>query len=109
MFDGLWTVEFISTINRYGRGVLIVNDNRLLGGDDGYYYSGTWNVTDNNIEAHINVIKYDDNSVSVFGNINQFQLNLNGEIDEYQFNAVGTIVNNPQAQIRVVGTKRVDS
>jgi len=41
MFNGLWTVEFSSTINRYGRGVLIINDGRLLGGDDSYYYSGT--------------------------------------------------------------------
>ncbi len=31
MFNGLWTVEFISTINRYGRGVLVINENRLLG------------------------------------------------------------------------------
>lgn len=108
MFNGLWTVEFISTIKRYGKGVLIVNDNRLLGGDDGYYYSGTCNVTGNNIQATINVVKYDQNSISVFGNIDHFQLTLNGEINEYQFEAIGTIANNPQTQIRVVGTKRED-
>lgn len=108
MFNGLWTVEFISTIKRYGKGVLIVNDNRLLGGDDGYYYSGTCNITGNNIQATINVVKYDQNSISVFGNIDHFQLTLNGEINEYQFKAIGTIANDPQTQIRVVGTKRED-
>lgn len=108
MFDGLWTVEFISTINRYGSGVLIVNDFRLLGGDDGYYYSGTCNIADNKIQATINVIKFNPNSISVFGDIDHFQLILNGEINEYQFNAIGTIADKPQVQIKVVGTKRED-
>lgn len=108
MFNGLWTVEFSSTINRYGRGVLVINDDRILGGDDGYYYFGTCEITDNNIHATITVIKYDPNSISVFGNINHFELILNGEIDENQFNAIGTIANNPQAQMRVVGTKKED-
>lgn len=108
MFDGLWTVEFISAINRYGAGVLVVNGNRLLGGDDGYYYSGTWIINGNTLNATITVLKHNPNSVSVFGNIDHFQLNLAGEITEYQFNATGTIANNPQAQIQVVGTKRED-
>jgi hypothetical protein len=108
MNNGLWTVEFISTIKRYGRGVIIINDERLLGGDDGYYYSGTCNVTAGKIEATINVIKYDQNSISVFGNMDHFELKIKGEIDEYKFKAIGTIVNNPQAVINVVGTKRED-
>jgi len=61
-----------------------------------------------NIQATINVIKYDADSISVFGSIDHFQLTLNGEITEYQLKAIGTIANNPQAQIRVVGTKRED-
>jgi hypothetical protein len=44
MYDGLWTVEFGSMANRYGRGVLIFINGRLLGGDDGYYYSGNYEI-----------------------------------------------------------------
>lgn len=108
MINGLWTVEFISTIKRYGRGVIIINDERILGGDDGYYYSGRGKVTGNKIEATINVIKYDQNSVSVFGDIDHFQLKIEGKIDEYRLKAIGTIINNPHADIEVVGTKRED-
>jgi hypothetical protein len=107
MHEGLWTVEFVSS-NRFGRGVLIITADKLLGGDDGFYYSGSWNKTGNNFDATITVIKYNPNAIAVFGNIDHFQINLRGQIDEYQFNAIGTIVNNPQAQMKIIGTKKVD-
>ncbi len=108
MFNGLWTLEFTSALNRYGRGVLVITNGRILGGDDGYYYTGNCEINDNRINAVITVIKYDQNSVSVFGNINHFELILDGEIQENNFEAIGTIANNPQAQIRVIGTKKED-
>lgn len=108
MFDGLWTVEFVSTRNMSGRGVLIINGSRILGGDAGYYYSGTCSITDNKIHATISVIKYDPNSISVFGDISNFELTIDGDIDEYRLDTVGKIVGNPQAQIKVVGTKKED-
>jgi len=108
MFDGLWTVEFSSALNRYGRGVIVIVNGRILGGDDGYYYTGSCTINDNSINATITVIKYDQNSISVFGNINHFELILNGEINENSFDAIGTIADNPQAQLRVIGTKKED-
>lgn len=80
----------------------------MLGGDNGYYYFGTYNITGDNINATITVVKYDANSTSIFGNVDHFQLTVNGKIDEYQFNTTGTIINDPHAQIQVVGTKRRD-
>ncbi len=109
MYDGLWTVEFNSMMNRYGRGILVINQNRLLGGDAGYYYVGTCNVNGSNIEGKVNIIRYDRNSVSVFGDIDHFELTFSGQIkDENLFDAIGIIANNPQTQIRIVGTKKED-
>ncbi|HAX99041.1 MAG TPA: hypothetical protein DCY12_09205 [Candidatus Atribacteria bacterium] len=109
MIDGLWTVEFRSTISRFGSGVLlIINNNRLLGGDDGYYYSGTCKVTENKIRATIDVTRYNKDSVSVFGDYDHYELTLDGVIDEYQFAVKGTFTNKPQFQISVVGKKRED-
>lgn len=108
MFNGLWTVEFTSALNRYGRGVLVITNGRILGGDDGYYYTGECEINGNIINANMTIIKYDPSSISVFGNINHFELILDGHIEENNFDAIGVIANNPHAQIRVVGTKKED-
>jgi hypothetical protein len=108
MFNGLWVLEFISTINRYGRGVIVINNDRLLGGDDGYYYSGKCSINGNNINAAINIIRYDDTSISVFGNVDHFELNLEGNTDGVRLNATGTIAGSHEFKIKVTGIKKED-
>ena len=109
MYDGLWIIEFESMIQHYGKGILVLNNGRLLGGDDGYYYHGTYRMIDNRFEGTATVIKHDPNSISVFGNIGHFEITLVGEITgDYQFKAVGNIMNNPEAKITITGIKKVD-
>jgi len=109
MVDGLWTVEFIVPQgNRYGRGIVTLKDGRLLGGDFGYYYTGSYSIIGTRINARARVIKYDPNSVAVFGNIGAYELEFSGEIDDYQLEGVGNIVGVPNTHIRIVGRKKED-
>jgi len=112
MYNGLWSVEFETTgeygTGRYGTGVVVINENSILGGDAAYYYKGTWEITSGKIKGELLVIRYDSNGISVFGDISQFNLMIDGDINEYQFVAVGSIADNPQDQIRFTGTKRED-
>lgn len=107
MYDGLWTVEFASTM-RLGTGVIVLNNGRLLGGDAGYYYSGRYRVNGNNVQGNIDVIRYDTRSISVFGDLDQFSLSFSGEISDYQFSLLASVVNKPEYKININGNKKED-
>jgi hypothetical protein len=107
MFDGLWTVEFMSTINRFGRGVVVLLNGRLFGGDAGYYYSGTYEIKGNKIEGLANVTRYDETHTSVFGNLGQFKLKFSGEISSLHFSASASIIDKPD-KLRLEGYKKED-
>ena len=107
MFDGLWILEFSSTLNRYGRGVLVINKNRLLGGDDSYYYSGNCNINGDEIEGSVMVIRYDSLAPSVFGDdLDHFEILFKGRIDKYNFSAIGILADDSTKQIRIDGVKK---
>ncbi|MFZ5451871.1 MAG: hypothetical protein ACOZF2_08400 [Thermodesulfobacteriota bacterium] len=107
-YNGLWTVEFISMIGRSGKGVVVLNNNRLLGGDAGYYYSGNYEIDNNKFSGNLLIIRYDPMGISVFGDIDSFKLSFTGEVDNLHFSAVASIPEMPQFKIRIVGIKKED-
>lgn len=106
MIDGLWTVEFISTLNRIGKGVIVFNNNRLLGGDNGYYYSGNFTVENDTITGTVNVTRFDIHSISVFGDIGQLSLNFEGVVTGSSINGWASLRDNPSMRIRFVCNKK---
>jgi hypothetical protein len=108
MFNGLWTVEFISTLNRFGYGVIVLNSGRLLGGDNGYYYSGNYEIKDNRIQGKVAITRYNPSVISVFGEINNFSLSLTGHITSNSIEAVGSFDMKPNLKIKIICKKKVE-
>nr|VFK80354.1 MAG: T3SS negative regulator,GrlR [Candidatus Kentron sp. SD] len=111
ILNGLWTVAFETTMDRYGRGVVVIDNDRVLGGDAGYYYSGTCHITENKLDIDLMIIRYSPNDISVFGNLDHFQLKINGQFDEREFTAIGNIPDIPEISdmgIIIRGTKKED-
>ncbi|HIJ02077.1 TPA: hypothetical protein HA363_05460 [Candidatus Woesearchaeota archaeon] len=108
MFNGLWTIEFISTMNRFGAGILVLNNGRLLGGDNGYYYLGNYEVKDNNVQGNVDIIRFNKNIISVFGDVDQFSLTFAGQIKPDSIEAVASFGNTPDLKIRIICKKKVD-
>ena len=104
--DGLWTIEFISTLHLVGSGVAVLSDNRLLGGDEGYYYSGHYDTENGQFSGTIDVTRYNRKSLSVFGDIGQYTMELEGKIQDYQIKGTAWIKGNRDRQLRIVGTKK---
>jgi len=101
MVDGLWTVEFSSALNLYGSGVLVLHKKRLLGGDAGYYYSGKYDVKNNTICGEVDVIRFDENSISVVGDLDQFCLTFTGQLSEDEFTGVAEVKNKPGLMVNI--------
>jgi len=108
MNDGLWVVEFWSSLGLFGRGVMVLNGQRVLGGDLGYYYSGKCAFDGNTLQGEIDVIRFDPDVVSVFGDIESFTLSLNGAIQGTEFTAQATSDAFPNLQMEIRGSKRED-
>ena len=87
--DGLWTVEFSSSLGLFGNGVVVIKDKRVLGGDVGYYYQGTLDLIDGNLTGNLTITRYDKNIVSVFGDMDEFSFPFTGRLvaDEFQLEA----------------------
>jgi len=108
MFDGLWVIEF-KTNNDFGWGVLVFNGSQVMGGDIGYYYFGQINTT-GKITGEINVVRFNPNVNSVFGDRDKFILLLkDGTINETDFEANATVKGLEHLSIIVKGRKKVDA
>jgi len=108
MFDGLWVIEFETGLG-YGSGVLVFNGNQVLGGDFGYYYFGRINTT-GNLSGEVNVVRFDPNASSVFGNHDNFTLLLkDGTINETSFKASAIVKGTEDFSVEVKGKKKVDT
>ena len=108
MYDGLWVVEFDSNTNRFGSGVIVLSKGRILGGDAGYYYSGQYEISDDKIKGQVSIKRFDDNCVSVFGDLDDFNLSFYGKVNDYQLSAQGSLENNPQLLLKIKGKKKED-
>jgi hypothetical protein len=106
MVDGLWTVEFSSALNLFGRGVLVLYKQKLLGGDAGYYYSGEYDVKNNTIRGEVDVIRFDENSISVVGDLDQFCLTFTGQLSEDEFTGEAKVKNKPDLTIKIQCRKK---
>ncbi|MGD2095175.1 MAG: hypothetical protein PVH77_09245 [Phycisphaerales bacterium] len=111
MVEGLWVIRFISSLNMWGSGVLVLTkDKRILGGDEGYYYIGTYLTEKNEIRGNANVIQFNTQSVSVFGNSPKFCLMFKGNLknNDNEFSAVATSPDFPDYSLKIEGVKKAD-
>lgn len=81
--NGLWTVEFGSSTGMFGGGVVVFQDGKLMGGDGGYYYLGTYELKGRALQATVEVAPFIEGYESVFKTVGRsFKLNLVGSLTD---------------------------
>src|SRR5713101_127037 len=81
--EGLWSVEFISSPQSQGQmwsgvgaGVVVLETWKLFGGDSTYFYLGTYSFNAGKLTAIVDVKHYYGPRNAIFGDLEQFRLNL---------------------------------
>lgn len=105
MIDGLWTVEFFSSLGLSGNGVVILKDNRLLGGDIGYYYHGAYHLVDGTLTGNLTLTRYNKNIISVFGDTDELSFDFTGTLIADEFQITATL---GEYQFKSMGKKKVN-
>jgi len=82
--EGFWTVEFGSNAGVYTGGVLIFSDGKIAGGDAGYYYLGTYEMTGKTtFKATLQMKPFIEDAKSIFKTKRKtFTLDLEGDVKD---------------------------
>jgi len=108
MIEALWTAEFVSNENVWGTGVVIMETQRVLGGDGQFFYVGRYETRNGEIKATIDVNHYAWVPGSIFGDLREFSLKLEGTVEKNQFELDGHMVDQPDKLVKIRLTRRAE-
>ncbi|WP_158092417.1 GrlR family regulatory protein [Gilliamella sp. N-G2] len=97
MKNGLYFAKFNSNMSDWGDGVITIQENKVNGGDFACFYQGE--IKGSKIILH--VTQHSTQRTSVFGDLKEFDLDL--DIKEFSSNleASGNVVGQPHLTIQI--------
>lgn len=96
MIEGLWIVQY-EGIQGGGGGVAVFVNGRVLGGDTGFTYVGTYSEKDGNLTAQVRVTNFLPDIPNVLGVEGDFDLLIHGPRKGQVIEASGSVVGQPGA------------
>lgn len=107
MQDGIYHVTFSSSMGAGGEGLAVVKNGAVNGGDVGYLYQGNLAATGDQVSGKLQVSRWNQNHVSVFGPLQRFDLALTGRTSAANdgFTVTGGIPNQPGLTITIRGRR----
>lgn len=108
MIEALYGVEFVSNMNDGGYGVAVLETGRILGGDSSFVFVGDYEVKNGKVHAKVKCTNDREMLQSIFGDIKEFTLQLEGVPDEKEFILQGHMLENSNMKIGVKLTRRAE-
>lgn len=122
MLEGLWTATYASDVSAFnegsiseGSGIFVFNNNMILGGDVYYYYKGTYEyINEAKFKGILHVTRYiantgfTGNKSSVFGNLNEFDLEFVADIKDNVILGTGSVMQYKNAHFAARLVKRAE-
>lgn len=108
MLTGLWSVAFKANNGINGSGILVFEDKRIVGGDDTYYYLGTYEAQGTQATGRLTVRQHAGQSYSVANWPKEFTLLLSGIVEQPLMELTGHSEEDPRFKIRAKLRKLTD-
>ena len=105
MIEGLWAVQYVG-LEGNGGGVVVFVNGRVLGGDTGYTYVGTYTIQNNTLRARVKVSNFLPGIPNVLGLQGDFDLEINASVGDNLIQGAMALVGRPGAGIAVRLMKR---
>jgi hypothetical protein len=99
----LWSVHFSSPSLIFGSGIVLMDGDSIMGGDGTFYYRGKCTKNGSAFFAMVDIIQHSP-GMSIFGNLSDFTLALNGNIAASHVVFSGNILH--QSQFKISGTMK---
>ena len=100
MIEGLWAVQYVGLAGD-GGGVAVFENGKVLGGDTGYTYVGTYTIQNNTLKARVKVSNFLPSVPNVLGLQGDFDLEINAPATDNLIQGAMTLVGRPGAGIVV--------
>ena len=116
MVEGLWSVEFTradggAEDDDQGSGVVVLETQRVLGGDYGYTYIGNYEVAGGMMTVDVQITPFINEAASVFAGVepgDPYDLQLSGHATDNEIQLAGHLKNDPSQQISINLIKRAE-
>ncbi len=106
--DGIWTGEVYGAFGWDSRGVFVLEDGRVVGGDHRQYTMGKYKVADDNFKAELHVYYYGPPR-TVFGEAQEhFITKLTGKLKDGVIEGSVGRPDRPEYDLQIRLTKRMD-
>ena len=92
MIEGLWIVQYEGVAGGDG-GVIVFVKGQVLGGDNGFVYTGTYHSDDKTIWARVLVRNFAPAILNVLGIKGDFELTVQGTIDGKIIKGSASLIN----------------
>ena len=109
MLEGLWSIELgIRETDMQGAGVVVFENQRVLGGSSDYFYTGRYEVKEGFVQGEVEVKFYGRNVSSIFKFLKKFRVRFSGKVRRGVMRLENYVVEDPKKEIFVRLSKRAE-
>jgi len=109
MLEGLWSVELgIRETEMQGAGVVVFENQRVLGGSSDYFYTGKYEVKNDVVHGEIEVKFCGRKTSPIFGLLKKFRVRFSGKVRPRIMRLENYVVEDPKKEIFVRLSKRAE-